>query len=68
MIAKLEGTYWYQIFALDSAVIEVQYKKCSAHMEAFLLLQCIIMEKHSNQINTLWWNKEKGSRHTDSQS
>ena len=36
-------------------------------MEAFLLLHCIIMEKHFNQINTLWWNKEKGSRLTDSQ-
>ena len=48
--------YWYQIFALDFAVVEVQ--KCSAPMEAFLLLQSIIMEKHSNQINTLWWNKD----------
>ena len=36
-------------------------------MEAFLLLHCIIIEKHFNQINTLWWNKEKGSRLTDSQ-
>ena len=36
-------------------------------METFLLMQCIIMEKHSNQINTLWWNKEKGSWLTDSQ-
>ena len=26
------------------------------------------MEKHSNEINTLWWNKEKGSRLTASQS
>ena len=37
-------------------------------MEAFKLLQCIIMKKHSNQINTLWQNKEKGSQGTDSQS
>ena len=22
-------------------------------------MQCIIMEKHSNQINTPWWNIEK---------
>ena len=36
-------------------------------MEAFLLLHYIIIEKHFNQINTLWWNKEKGSRLTDSQ-
>ena len=28
-------------------------------MEAFYLMRCIIMKKHSNQINTLWWNKEK---------
>ena len=26
-----------------------------------------VMEKHSNQINTLWRTKEKGSRLTDSQ-
>ena len=26
------------------------------------------MEKHSNQIDTPWWNKEKGSWLTDSQS
>ena len=38
-------------FALDSAVVEVQ--NCSARMEAFKRLQCIIMEKHSNQINSL---------------
>ena len=24
-------------------------------------MQCIIMEKHSIQINTPWWNKEKGT-------
>ena len=42
----------YLIFcALDSAVVEVQ--KCLARMEAFKLLQCIIMKQHSNQINTL---------------
>ena len=29
----LNAFYWYQIFALDSAVVEVQ--KCSARMEAF---------------------------------
>ena len=31
-------------------------------MEAFWLLQYIIMEEHSNKINTLWWSKEKGSQ------
>ena len=28
-------------------------------MEASLLIQYIITEKQSNQINTPWWNKEK---------
>ena len=57
-----DAFYWYQIFALDSAVVEVQ--------ETLSLygLQCIIMEIHSNQINTPWWNKEKDSRLTDSES
>ena len=31
-------------------------------MEAFELLQSIVMEKHSNQINTLWWNVKPGSQ------
>ena len=31
-------------------------------------MQCIIMEKHYNQINTPWWNKEKGSWLTDHKS
>ena len=31
-------------------------------------LQCIIMEKHSIQINTPWWNKEEGSWLEDSLS
>ena len=34
-------------------------------METFKFMQRIIMKKHSYQINTLWWNKEKGSRLTD---
>ena len=46
----------------------LKYKKCSTHIEAFQLMQCIIMEKHSNHINKPWWNKEKGSWLTDSQS
>ena len=29
----------------------LKYKKCSARMEAFHLMQCNIMEKRSNQIN-----------------
>ena len=43
----LNAFYWYQIFALDSAVVEVQ---------KMFSLQTIAMyhhEKHSNQINTL---------------
>ena len=50
--------YWYQIFALDS----VNHKTYLAHMEGSLIMQCIITEKQSNPINTLWWNKEKGPR------
>ena len=46
----LNAFYWYQIFALDSAVVEVQ-EMFSSH-GGHLLMQCIIMEKHSNQINT----------------
>ena len=42
--------YMYQVFALDSAVVEIQ--KCSARMVAFKLMQCIIVEKPSNQVNT----------------
>ena len=37
-------------------------------MEASQLMQCIITEKQLNQINTLGWNKEKGSLLTDSDS
>ena len=46
----LNAFYWYQIFALDSAVVEVR-EMFSSH-GGHLLMQCIIMEKHSNQINT----------------
>ena len=31
-------------------------------------MQYIIIEKQYNQINTLWWNREKGSRLSDSQT
>ena len=31
----------------------VKAQKCLAHMEASLLMQCIITGKQSNQINTL---------------
>ena len=61
----LNAFYWYQIFALDSAV-EVQ-EMFSSH-GGLLTNACFIMEKHSNQINTPWWNEEKGSWLTDSQS
>ena len=44
--------YWYQIFALDSVVVRAQeYLVC---MEVSLLLQCIIIEKQSNQLNILY--------------
>ena len=46
----LNAFYWYQISALDSAVVEVQ-EMFSSH-GGHLTMQCIIMEKHSNQINT----------------
>ena len=45
-----------------SVVIKTQ------HLLAFLLMQCIITEKQSNQINTQWQNKETGSLLTDSQN
>ena len=48
---------WRQIFAPDSAVVNTQKSVELAWR------QCIIKEKQSNQINTLWC---KGSRHTDS--
>ena len=73
MIAILEWTYKgpnvphrHRILATDSAVVEVQ-EMFSSH-GGHLLMQCFIMEKHTNQINTPWWNKEKGSWLTDSQS
>ena len=31
-------------------------------------MEAFIMKNYSTQINTLWGNKEKGSRLTDSQS
>ena len=43
---------WNQIFLLDFVVVKIQ-TKCLTHMEASLLMQCIITEKQSNHINTL---------------
>ena len=34
-------------------------------MEAFLLMQCTTTDKQRNQINILWWTKDKGSWLTD---
>ena len=48
--------YWYQIFALDSDVVEAQ-KRLSWH-RSFLTITTY-HHRESNQINTLWWNKEK---------
>ena len=53
----LNAFYWYQISALDSAVVEVQ-EMFSSH-GGHLTMQCIIMEKHSNQINTHDKTKKK---------
>ena len=47
----LNAFYWYQILALDSAVVEAQNKL--ARMEDPELLQCIIIEKQYNQIKAL---------------
>ena len=47
----LNAFYWYQIFALDSADVEVQ-QMFSLH-GSLLTNVIIIMEKHSNQFNTL---------------
>ena len=46
----LNAFYWYQIFALDSAVVEVQ-EMFSSH-GGHLTNAMFIMEKHSNQIYT----------------
>ena len=62
----LNAFNWYQIFALDSAVVEVQ-EMFSSH-GGHLTNAMYHHGKHSNQINTPWWNKEKGSWLTDSQS
>ena len=39
--------YWRQIFVLDPVVVKTQ--NCLDRMEASLLTQCIITEKHSNK-------------------
>ena len=53
----LNAFYWYQIFALDSAVVEVQemFSWHGGHLTNAMYHH----GKHSNQINTPWWNKEK---------
>ena len=47
---NLNAFYWYQIFALDSAVVEVQ-EMFSSH-GGHLTNAMYHHEKHSNQINT----------------
>ena len=49
-------------------VLLLKRKTCLARTAASYIMLCIITEKQSNQINTLWWNKENGSWPTDSQS
>ena len=43
----LNAFYWYQIFALGSAVVEAL--NCQARMEDSKVLQCIVIEKQCNQ-------------------
>ena len=64
-LGGLIAFYWYQIFALDSAVVEVQ--------EMFIshgghLTNAMYHLGETHQINAPRWNKEKGSWLTDSQS
>ena len=61
----LNAFYWYQLFGLD--YVSVKTQNCYG-MEALKLIQYIITENQSNQINTPWWKKEKGSWLTESQS
>ena len=51
---------------IDSVVVEVQ-KMFSSH-GSLLAYAMYHLGDYSYQINTLGWNKEKGSRLTDSQS
>ena len=60
----LNAFYWYQFFALDSAVVEVQ--EMLTRIEAFLLMQCIIIEKHSILIKSTYHDETK-KRAQDSQ-
>ena len=53
----INACYWYQIFALDSAAVITQ--TCLARMKASFLIQYIITEKQSNQINTLYGETKK---------
>ena len=48
----LNAFYWYRIFALDSAVVEVQemFSSHGGHLTNAMYHQ----GKHSNQINTPW--------------
>ena len=48
--------------------VDVQVQKMLNSQGGFYLLQCINTEKHYIEINTLWGNKQKDSRLTDSQS
>ena len=49
-------------------VFVLKHKNCLARIEASYRMQCIVIEKQSNQIQILSWNKEKASRLKDSQS
>ena len=56
------GGLKHQKFVLDSVVV------VKAHMLSSQWRFLTITERQSNHINTLWWNKENGSRLADSQS
>ena len=47
----VNASYWGQTFTLDFVVVKTQ--TCLACIKASLLMQCIITEKQSTQINTL---------------
>ena len=53
---NLHAFYWYQIFALDSVVVEAQ-KMLSSH-GGFLTISCTIIDKQSNHDSQIVRAKE----------
>ena len=56
------------LMAKSSPLILLLLDHKTSCMDASLLIQCIITEKQSYQINIQWWNIEKDSWLTDSKS